>query len=139
MIDYVKMALDAGYEPWGGGDVAPADWDHTDDVILRNGDYGDGVCVTDWRHSNEQWDIIGYRKRAEQAADTVTVPILTLQEVEDARVAYFNDNNRGESSALFYARRWGLLREETRAERFTRETGFEVTDAVEAALEWERK
>jgi hypothetical protein len=47
--------------------------------------------------------------------------------------------NRYNGSLPDWLRSIGLIREETLADRFTRETGFEVTDAVQAALNWERK
>lgn len=64
----------------------------------------------------------------------VAVRLITAGEAEDADDDWFD--NPTDSPAMFFARRWGLLREETPAERYTRETGKEATPEVIAALEW---
>lgn len=145
---FAYKALDAGFQPWGGGDAAPADWDQ-EAPLLRNGFKGH---VRSWKHDvndhSELYDVIGYRKRAEPKslhdmypehcwhlppADTVTIARMTEAEA----LCRFVMPPR--KCMLDMLRSLGLIREETLAERFTRETGFEVTDAVEAALNWSGK
>lgn len=60
---FAYRALDAGFEPWGGGDTAPADWDGGD-VLWATGTIGH---AGDWRHEGFYGAsiIIGYRKKAE--------------------------------------------------------------------------
>lgn len=140
-------ALDAGFTPWFGGDEAPADWDGGD-VLWENGGQSQ---AGDWQHSTNytrfQCRIIGYRKKAAPqpaTADTVTVQRLTISDVAEARQAYFDQCDRASSddSATFYAKHWGLIREETVIERFAREAGVTINDdnrdAVTAALAFGR-
>lgn len=80
----IYKALDAGFEPWPGGDAAPADWDGGE--VLR--DDGDTTPV----FGPDAWDgepggIIGYRKRTPAAAtpaDTVQIALMTEAEPLEA-------------------------------------------------------
>lgn len=56
---FAYKALDAGFEPWGGGDEGPEDWDGGA-CIMR-----DGVQTYPayWAHNYGDSDIIGYRRR----------------------------------------------------------------------------
>ena len=137
------VALARGFTPWSGGESAPDDWDGGD-VLLRDG--------TEWAHYPTWTDcgtrsIIGYRKRVEYGAvdtdgsrsgDTVEVRRMT----EDQwRVVIMNKSNlekksRATNTVISVLGDLGLIRPETTAERFTRETGHAVTEAVEAALNW---
>lgn len=58
---FAYRAIEAGYEPWGGGDTGPADYDPAGGVLFRSGRKDVGV---DWRwtHEGHRHDIIGYRK-----------------------------------------------------------------------------
>ena len=73
---FAYKAIAAGFEPWGGGDEAPADWDGGE-VLERCGDRAtykesDWQNWQDWLDGGSALDIIGYRKRAEApAAETV--------------------------------------------------------------------
>ena len=137
------VALARGFKPWSGGESAPDDWDGGD-VLLRDG--------TEWPHYPTWTDcgtrsIIGYRKRVEYGAvdtdgsrsgDTVEVRRMT----EDQwRAVIMNKSNlqkksRATNTVISVLGDLGLIRPETTAERFTRETGHAVTEAVEAALNW---
>jgi len=138
---FAYKALDAGFEPWGGGDSAPEDWDRHDTVLRRDGVILEGRWANEWRHRLGSTDIIGYRKRAAQvegdpaklaaqrlAAFPDFVAVRRMTEVEARRLFPW--------SAMVGLHALGLIREETLAERFARETGHEVTPAVEAALNW---
>lgn len=141
---FAYFAIAKGYQPWGGGDEAPDDWDGTDDVILRSGDTGDDVCVTDWRCDGENWDIIGYRKR--QPTDTVTfttapatdathvsVKRMTEAEVIDGRFRQYS--TYGTLTAITEAfRDLGLIREPTQAETIAAKTGLTVNQ-VQSVLD----
>lgn len=72
-------------------------------------------------------------------AEPGTVTLKRMTEAE-ARVAFLKRQpwQSNEQNFVESLRHLGLIREETLAERFTRETGHKVTPAVEAALEWER-
>lgn len=131
---FAYAALDAGFEPWGGGDAAPGDSDGGD-VLLRNG-HSNGGFVSWWTH-NEQYDgaydIIGYRKRVAPTT-LVTVPQMTETEARrrwhpaETRIVILRDLN--------------LIRPETPIERFEAANPGVVNTgnraAVEAALAWER-
>lgn len=65
---FAYKALAAGFEPWGGGDKAPEDWDGKE-VLLRNGCTFPDARL-DWRHIGSPVDIIGYRKRTDAAQPT---------------------------------------------------------------------
>lgn len=67
--------LRAGYEPWPGGERAPADWDGGE-VLLRIGTIvPQGRYLFRWDHEQNAGDIIGYRKRAAPIAVPVEQPI----------------------------------------------------------------
>jgi hypothetical protein len=131
---FAYLAIREGFEPWAGGETAPEHWDGNE-VLLACGRRGVGV---DWRRASAAMfgyecdnDIIGYRKRAEPVpADADTVTLKRFSELDRARLY---PHLHAET-----LRNLGLIREETPAERFTRETGHEITAAVEAALAWER-
>lgn len=157
------VALARGFHPWSGGESAPDDWDATQPVILRNGIVMEAP-VTSWRHPwNDQadcgnHDIIGYRKRVEygavhtdgsrsggqpshlariEAEGSAPVEGVFIKRMTEAEARqWIDDFTYSESSAhiLHALGQLGLV--ESRAERFTRETGYEVTEAVEAALNW---
>lgn len=111
------VALARGFTPWSGGESAPDDWDGGA-VLLRDGEV--------WTHPVTWGDcgtrsVIGYFKHCR---DYVRIVPFTRAEW-DAVPDY-----------TAWAQSVGLIRPETLAERFTRETGYEVTEAVEAALNW---
>lgn len=132
---FAYAALDAGFEPWGGGDAAPGDWDGGN-VLLRN---GDREChIVWWKHHadgtrNSIADVIGYRKRVAPTT-LVTVPQMTETEARrrwhpaETRIVILRDLN--------------LIRPETPIERFEAANPGVVNTgnraAVEAALAWER-
>lgn len=197
---FAYKALDAGFEPWGGGDEAPEDWDGGR-VLLSNGnvvgrimhtDQWSGFTVHGWCH------IVGYRKKAEAAALHPGAPVFVNgnhagHECKDAwAIVERGPDAFGRYDVAFHAgltakvsasdlsprpveapvnadtvtlnrmteaqarEHWGvddmpaphrdafidvlsmlgIIRPETDAERFERETGHEVTPAVEAALNW---
>lgn len=202
---FAYKALDAGFEPWGGGDSAPEDWDGGE-VLLRNGWTGlPSPASTWWSHFDSGSYIIGYRKSAldwSQPIEHIDGTPLVVRSGPDEFGEYtvgredgdlfqpidfledqdteWNFNVRGEfidgescgqlirnrtphvktikcmteeeakilastvvpkddvSSVLKVLSHLGVIREETEAECFTRETGFEVTPAVAAALAWRR-
>lgn len=143
-------ALARGFTPWSGGDSAPDDWDEGE-VLSRGAGIFKHAEGMDWRYAHTgngpvQGDIIGYRKRVEYGAvhadgsrsggqpprDTVEVRRMTEAEARD----WIMNHTYTESEAhiLHALEQLGLV--ETTAERFTRETGHAVTEAVEAALNW---
>lgn len=135
---FAYTALDRGFEPWGGGDAAPNDWDGGP-VLWRNGEM---TSDDDWKwgctsgindpSSSEHWDIIGYRKKAvaQPPVDTVTLPRMTIEEAH----AKFGDDPDGTCEAVL--RSLGLIREKTLVERYVDETGNISTAAIEHALNW---
>lgn len=93
----------AGFEPWGGGDDAPEDWDggacmmrstHLLECAFHN--------QPRWTHLNSASDIIGYKRKVAPGsevwdralmntptpADTVTIPTMTKGEARGKAVAY---------------------------------------------------
>lgn len=142
-------ATAAGFVYWPGGEDAPDDWDGGD-VLRRCGvSYSARLSPEDWQRGyhgdiklHAEYDIIGYHRHVEpveRIPSTITVPIETevaiRRELEDtlAKVG----NIRDAVVAMFAIR--AVLRDETIAERFRRETGYELTPAVLAALDWERQ
>lgn len=120
------VALARGFHPWSGGESAPDDWDGGT-VLLRDG--------TEWPHYPTWTDcgtrsIIGYNRKlnAEVPFDRgeMYVRIVPFTRAEWYAVPDYTA----------WAQSVGLIRPESRAERFTRETGHAVTEAVEAALNW---
>lgn len=103
----VYRALDARFEPWLGGDTAPGDWDDGE-VLWASGDIR---YPGDWRHLPRYGYniIIGYRKRTAEA--TATIARMTESEAKE----WSRNMLPGADQAL---RRLGLIREESRVERF---------------------
>lgn len=70
---WAYAAIDKGYEPWAGGPDAPSDWDGGD-VLGRHGRAYGGP--QSWTHPwnggalQDDYDIIGYKRRNEPTADT---------------------------------------------------------------------
>lgn len=147
------VALARGFHPWSGGESAPDDWDGGA-VLLNSGDECGGASVTSWAGQIYDFGVIGYRKRNTRFDE----PRLARIEVEgSARVEGVFIKRMSEAEARAFAKSHGyvggpdeehyvgalhdvgLIRPESRAERFTRETGHEVTEAVEAALNWKGK
>lgn len=112
---FAYRALDAGFEPWGGGDAAPADWDgDRDGVLYRDGD-SMGRGPYNWRHFESQSDIIGYRKKVEptpvatRPADTVTIKRMTKGQARE----YINmvvETDPRESLSLAVLRHLGIIK-----------------------------
>lgn len=147
------IAIDKGFAPWSGGDAAPEDWDGGE-VLRRGGTTRRPIPWSAPYSDNQRWthvytthpgnfaDIIGYRKRATAAepatADTVQIARMTEAEA----VAWWQKERPGWISrvevAVMVLKTLNLIRQETTAERFTRETGHAVTAAVLAALQYDR-
>lgn len=75
---WAYQAIEAGYEPWAGGDSAPADWDEGE-VLLD-----DGATTRGYRVTSVGWQrraipgcrhIIGYRKKAKAEPDHLTITL----------------------------------------------------------------
>ena len=131
-----------GFTPWAGGDVAPDDWEPGSPVLFCNGDQ---PKQGEWAWGPGDGDniIIGYRRKAEAVptdTDTVTIKLMTERQWRDLIISESGlaDFSRAANSTIRALRTLGIIHEETRAERFARETGYVVTEAVDAALEWER-
>lgn len=144
------VALARGFTPWSGGESAPDDWDgdRAPNILLRNGETRRSVSSWAWRENSSKaahatdCDVIGYRKRAvhtdgtrsggQPPSDTVEIKRMTEAEARQ----WIDDFAYSESSAhiLHALEQLGVV--QSRAERFTRETGYEVTEAVQAALNW---
>jgi hypothetical protein len=142
------VALARGFTPWSGGESAPGDWDGGDVLQrceLKASSAGPISWVWPWRAgASEEYDIIGYRKRAVHTDGSRSsgqppplatfVPVARMTEAE-ARDWIVNHTYIESTAHILHALgQLGLV--ETTAERFTRETGHEVTEAVEAALNW---
>jgi hypothetical protein len=138
------LAMDKGLEPWGGmSNDAPEDWD-SPLVLWRDDSVHRQLDVAPWKWGSKPYlsDIIGYprRKPVQQLGenlgsfdpDTVSIKRMTVDEARER----FDIEPAGIAMKAF--RSLGLIREETLAERFTRETGHEATPAVLAALEWSK-
>lgn len=145
------LATSKGFTYWPGGDAAPGDWAHIEDektVLLANGEERYSVGWWDRKEGNACSVIgyIGYRRKPKDdfgkvhtdgsrsggqplpAEGTVTIARMTPEQWGEQWPGYDFRTLAG----------LGLVREETRAERFTRMTGYRVTPDVAAALEWER-
>lgn len=129
---WAYTAINAGFVPWAGGESAPDDWDGDKEGVL----YRDGKTIGrfpyNWRNSNDGPDIIGYRKRADTAEDDgdyVRVKRMTARE--------YQTNDTG---SLGWARRAGIIREETLLEQFERDHPKPMSERtrrhVREALEW---
>ena len=131
---WAYIAINAGFEPWGGGDSAPEDWDGGE--VLKRAGY---VCLTkdpkgpDWQRGYAgnlddmaDLDIIGYRKKSEpQAGDTVTIQRLPEAEWD----AMYRDYG-----TIEVLRSLGLIKPElTKAERIAAGTGIDLV-TVERVL-----
>lgn len=120
------LATSHGFTYWPGGDRAPDDWDCgeviLDDETIEELDY------PDLGRGHHIIPIIGYRKRAEPAEDSgdyVRVKRMTLAEYD---------------GSVAWARRVGIIREETPLEQFEREFGalnHESRHAVKAFIAWQ--
>ena len=121
-------ATSNGFTYWPGGENAPDDWDGGE-VLLRD---HDGLCppagIVTWERLEYSSDIIGYRKRAEPVQnddDYVRVKRMTRDEYD---------------GSISWARRVGIIREETAIEQFERGFGalnHESRHAVNAFIEWQ--
>lgn len=130
------VALARGFTPWSGGQSAPDDWDG--EAVLQRCGYEASPAWVSWvwpwrTDASEDYDIIGYRKRVDASRPSRFVNPPNLTEAEVRALVGGHDAAHRMVEAL---RERGQLRPETTAERFTRETGHAVTEAVEAALNW---
>ena len=76
---FAYTALAAGFELWGGGDEAPKDWDgDLHGVIVRCG-ATIGNYASYWQHTGGEYDIIGYRKRAEASPRNIGITASDLE------------------------------------------------------------
>lgn len=134
------LATEKGFTYWPGGDGAPGDWEPGSPVLFRNGDQPkQGEWA--WGPGDGDYIIIGYKRKAEALptdTDTVTIKLMTERQWRDLIISESGlaDFSRAANSTIRALRTLGIIREETRAERFARETGYVVTEAVDAALEW---
>lgn len=68
---FAYTAIAEGFEPWGGGENPPADWDGDANAIL----YRDGKLIgrapCSWVHFGSGPDIIGYKRKVDAAQYTV--------------------------------------------------------------------
>lgn len=68
-VEYIRLpsdhwasrVIEAGLEPWAGGDEAPKDWDKSKPVLARDG--RNIFSPIWWDHKNTPSDIIGYKKK----------------------------------------------------------------------------
>ena len=146
------VALACGFHPWSGGESAPGDWDG-EAVLLRDGSIARNVG-SNWQRGYNgnpsllaHLDIIGYRKRTtrfdephlarievEGSAPVDGVFIKRMTEAQARDWIMNHTYTESEAHILHALAQLGLV--ESRAERFTRETGHAITEAVEAALNW---
>lgn len=74
---FAYTAIAEGFEPWGGGENPPADWDGDANAILyrdgKNPDY------RAWVHFGSGPDIIGYKRKVDAAQYTVPAPDIAPQ------------------------------------------------------------
>jgi len=93
---FAYTAIDKGFEPWGGGDEAPADWDGGV-TLFRDG----GECREvpgRWNHFGIEWDgdIIGYRKKGQTMTAANDIPAELVERMVDF-VKYLANADRGMS------------------------------------------
>lgn len=120
------------FYPWAGGDRAPYDWDGTDNVIIRNGDTGDDICVTDWDWLDEDYDIIGYtRRKAPQEAPQA--PSDTGMTIGQALQLVHRHN--GDHIAML--RELGMIRPDETEARIAAETGVKLADVSRVIAAYE--
>lgn len=115
----------------------------------REGEYADrhtkecpaGDTNEGWHEDGRDWcrnDAWFIRNVAQPnplpADDTVVVKRMT----EEEALAWVNSNSyiEGRKHILHAFRELGIIRTETPAERFTRDTGLEATPEVQKAIEW---
>lgn len=123
---FAYLAIAKGFEPYAGTGE-PLDWDGTDDVILRNGNTGDDVCVTNWNWDNAGYDIIGYkRKQATDGSDYASVKRMTKSEFHGQLIAL------GMNVEEWLAHS-GIILPPTQAETIAIKTGLTV-DQVQSVL-----
>lgn len=125
---WANAAINAGFEPWGGGDSAPEDWDGGE-VLRGSGKITGAGSNYEWSRPFQcpEWAwIIGYRKRTEpQTGDTVTIQRLPESEWD----AMYRDYG-----TIEVLRSLGLIKPEpTKAERVAADTGIDLA-TVERVL-----
>lgn len=126
---WANAAINAGFEPWGGGDSAPEDWDGGE-VLWKTGKV-DGAGQ--WQHKPEWLEfgyvIIGYRKRTEpQAGDTVTIQRMSQEEWAELV------RSQPDGGAFSAVKALGIIKPEpTKAERIAADTGIDLA-TVERVL-----
>jgi len=132
---FAYKAIDAGFEPWGGGDTPSEDWDGGA-VLLFEGKITSNPDEFTWDRLHGAMSVIGYRKRGEAAdqpteddSDYVRVKRMTTDEIE--RIIRENDHDLGKVFDQL-----GISKQSTIAERFAHETGITVTPEIERALSW---
>lgn len=143
------------FEPWAGGDAAPADWDGGE-VLWRDGKIGDTVATApcwNWHMCTcDDNNLIGYRRKRTAAAqpDMVQVPRMTEAEAREWADKLADQlPNKMEMASHSWSRRWdayryiipqvivalGIIRPEpTEAERIAEATGLTV-DVVQRVLD----
>ena len=127
MNDYVNIAIKAGFEPWGGGDSAPEDWDGGE-VLFRNN--LTGRPVRPWNGRGFSHDIIGYRKRTKPQPDADTVTIQRMSQEEWAELV----RSQPDGGAFSAVKALGIIKPEpTKAERIAADTGIDLA-TVERVL-----
>ena len=149
------VALARGFHPWSGGDSAPDDWDGG--TVLVQDAFGEHnqssypprelsePRIQNWSGVEGRARIIGYHKGIEVEGSAPVLGVF-IKRMTEAEVRDLHSRvSRSMGSSGFKDSKWAdctvaTLRElglvESRAERFTRETGHAVTEAVEAALNW---
>ena len=133
-------AIRAGFEPWGGGDSAPEDWDGGkvfvyDDTALDDAYHVRKITnVLCWKADSEPYvRIVGYRKRAQPKpdADTVTIPRMTEAEALDM---WHESDEVADDRFVSMLEELGLIKPEpTKAERIAADTGIDLA-TVERVL-----
>lgn len=146
------VALARGFHPWSGGESAPDDWDAAQPVLFRDR-FAHTGAAWHWGHCDTPHprDIIGYGKRNTRfdephlarievggsvPVEGVFIKRMTPAAIVERWTEVLSLNGTYEDDVVEFCRRLGLVQDESRAERFTRETGHAVTEAVEAALNW---
>lgn len=133
---FAYLAIAKGYQPWGGGDSAPEDWD-SGEVLLRGGyTYQPDKSLDEvwtWEPKNDPRDMasedcVGYkRKQATDDGDYVSVKRMTEAEAKSrwSGLAHIHT-----AEAL---RELGLIRQPSQAETIAIKTGLTV-DQVQSVL-----
>ena len=136
--------LAAGFTPWAGGGAAPDDWDPKGPILGRDGKVFPADSSWDWVHRNNSiGDIIGYRRKSEQAApdngaelaavfadtferETVMLPVMTEEEWDN-------------TATTDWAVSVGLVRRPSLLEQFEEQHGGldnNQRDIIEAYQAW---